>query len=387
MFEDIETLAEEIRLTEKLVFFLTEEDAKGRYKKFYIPKKDGTSREINAPCMSLKVIQRWVLENILYKVRVSQYSIGFAKNGKGSPLVQCAERHKNNLYILKMDLKNFFTSVKRGRVYNEFLQLGYNTYASNLLTNICTLNGSLPQGAVTSPYLANLVCYKMDIRIAGYCNKRDITYTRYADDLIFSCDNRDMLRKIYGMIKKIVEDEGFVVNEKKTRFLSPKVHKEVIGVTVNDGVVKAPKEMKRMVRAMIHHEIVTGDYSDNEKIRGYIAYIDSLEKNYRNKIIKYIEKYLDDTITLFPELVEKFNQNKLYNQIPDMKHPDGPAKGGCPGRRERKNRVWAWYVLGSGWKTTLRGKKADGMSGPSSPATVQFGIAERGSLRASWPPR
>ena len=214
MFDDIETLAEETRLTEKLVFFLTEEEAKGRYKKFYIPKKDGTSREINAPCMSLKVIQRWVLENILYKVRVSQYSIGFAKNGKGSPLVQCAERHKNNLYILKMDLKNFFTSVKRGRVYNQFLQLGYNTYASNLLTNICTLDGSLPQGAVTSPYLANLVCFKMDIRIAGYCNKRDITYTRYADDLVFSCDNRDMLRKIYGMIKKIVEDEGFVVNER-----------------------------------------------------------------------------------------------------------------------------------------------------------------------------
>lgn len=221
-----------------------------------------------------------------------------------------------------MDLKNFFTSVKRGRVYNQFLQLGYNTYASNLLTNICTLDGSLPQGAVTSPYLANLVCFKMDIRIAGYCNKRDITYTRYADDLVFSCDNRDMLRKIYGMIKKIVEDEGFVVNEKKTRFLSPKVHKEVIGVTVNDGVIKAPKEMKRMVRAMIHYEIVTGDYSDNEKIRGYIAYIDSLEKNYRNKIIKYIEKYLDHTITLFPALVQKFNQNKLYNQIPDMKQHD-----------------------------------------------------------------
>ena len=77
-----------------------------------------------------------------------------------------------------------------------------------------------------------------------------------------------------------------------------------------------------MVRAMIHHEIVTGDYSDNEKIRGYIAYIDSLEKNYRNKIIKYIEKYLDDTITLFPELVQKFNQNKLYNQIPNMKEHD-----------------------------------------------------------------
>ena len=126
MFENIETLAEEIRLTEKLVYFLTKEDAEGRYVKFCVPKKDGTSREINAPCMALKVIQRWVLENILYKVRVSQYSIGFAKNGKGSP------------YILKMDLKNFFPSVKRDRIFTQFLQLGYNTYASNLeASSVC----------------------------------------------------------------------------------------------------------------------------------------------------------------------------------------------------------------------------------------------------------
>lgn len=322
MFENIETLAEETRLTEKLIYFLTKEDADGRYETFKIPKKDGSEREINAPCMSLKVLQRWVLQNILYKVRVSQYSIGFTKNGEGSPLVQCAERHKNNLYILKMDLKDFFPSIKKRRVYNQFLQLGYNTYASNLLTNICTLHGSLPQGAVTSPYMANLVCYKMDIRIAGYCNKRDIAYTRYADDLTFSCDNRDALKNIYGMIRKIVEDEGFVINDKKTQFLTPKVHKEVLGVTLNDGIVKAPKEMKKMVRAMIHFEIVSGDYSSNDKIRGYIAYIDSIEKNYRKKIIKYIEKYLDDTVTLFPDLVQKFNVNKLFQEIPDMKQKD-----------------------------------------------------------------
>lgn len=319
MFENIETLAEATRLTEKLIYFLTKENAEGRYITFTIPKKDKTKREINAPCMSLKILQRWVLQNILYKVRVSQYSIGFTKNGQGSPLVQCAERHKSNLYLLKMDLKDFFPSVKRHKVYNQFLQLGYNTYASNLLTNICTLNGKLPQGAVTSPYLANLVCHKMDIRIAGYCNKRDITYTRYADDLVFSCDNRDVLRNIFGMVKKIVEDEGFMINEKKTKFLTPKVHKEIIGVTVNDGVVKAPKEMKKMVRAMIHLEIVSGDYSSNDKIRGYIAYIDSIEKNYRTKIVKYIEKYYDDTITLFPDLVEKFNENKLFKEIPNMK--------------------------------------------------------------------
>ena len=318
MFEDIQTLAQETRLTEKLIYFLTKENANGRYNTFYIDKSDGTKRQINAPCKSLKELQRWVLHNILYRVRVSQYSIGFARNGKGSPLAQCANRHKNNLYILKMDLKNFFPSIKRGRVYKQFLQLGYNTYASNLLTNICTLEDSLPQGAVTSPYLANLICYRMDIRIAGYCNKRDITYTRYADDLTFSCDNRDALKNIYHMIKFIVQDEGFSINQKKTQFLTPKVHKKIIGVTVNDGLVKAPKEMKKKVRAMIHSQIMSGDYSQNDRIRGYIAYIDSIEKNYRARTISYIEKYLDYSCMLSPNLVKRFNQNKLYDEIPDM---------------------------------------------------------------------
>jgi retron-type reverse transcriptase len=319
MFENVEMLAEEVRLTKKLVYFLSADDLEGRYRTYYILKKDGTLREINAPCMALKVVQRWVLQEILYKVRISQYSIGFTKNGKGSPLVQCAERHKNNLFILKMDLKDFFPSIKREKIFYQFLKLGYNTYASNLLTNICTVNGKLPQGGVTSAYLANLVCYKMDMRIAGYCNKRDITYTRYADDLVFSSDNRDSLWNIYGMIKKIVESEGFTINEKKTHFQTPKGHKEVIGVTVNDGMVKASKKMKRKVRAMIHNSIVMGDYSNNDIIRGYISYINSLEKNYRRKIIKYIEKYSSTDITLYPELVSKFNENKLYKEISDMK--------------------------------------------------------------------
>lgn len=319
MFCDIESLAEVTRLTEKLIYYLSQEDAEGRYISFEIPKKDGNFREINAPCMSLKTLQRWILNNILYKVRISQYSLGFMRDGKGSPLVQCAERHRNNLYILKMDLKNFYPSICREKVFNQFLQIGYNTYAANLLTNICTLNGSLPQGAVSSPYLANLVSYRMDIRIAGYCNKRDIVYTRYADDLTFSCDNRDLLRNIYGMIKKIVEDEGFTVNSKKTQFMTPKIHKKIVGVTVNDGVIKASKELKRNIRSMIHYEIITGDYSNNEKIRGYIAYIDSIEKNYRKKVIKYIKRYFNDSITLFSDAVDNFNQNKLFSEIPDMK--------------------------------------------------------------------
>ena len=226
MLTCFDDLVKEVSLSEKLVYWLTKRDAEGRYKTFFIKKKDGNKRKINEPSLALKIVQRWILENILYNIKTSQYSYGFKRDiRKGSPLVYCAEKHKNNLYVLKLDLKNFYPSIKRESVYYIFKNVGYNADISNLLTNICVVNDELPQGAVTSPYLANLVCRKLDFRIAGYCNKRNIVYTRYADDLTFSCDDRELLRKIYGMIKKIVEDEGFCLNQKKTVFMTPKNHK------------------------------------------------------------------------------------------------------------------------------------------------------------------
>ncbi|GAA0274491.1 retron St85 family RNA-directed DNA polymerase [Muricomes sp. OA1] len=320
MLTCFDDLVKELSLSVKLVYWLTKQGAEGRYKTFFIGKKDGDKRKINAPSLALKIVQRWVLENILYKIKTSQYSYGFTKGKrKGSPLVYCAEKHKNNLYVLKLDLKNFYPSIKREKVYYAFLNIGYNADVSNMLTNICVVDDELPQGAVTSPYLANLICRKLDLRIAGYCNKRNIVYTRYADDLAFSCDDRELLRKIYGMVKKIVEDEGFCLNPKKTVFMTPKNHKEVLGVTINDSLLKAPKEIKRSIRAMIHYEVATGDYTMNDKIRGYIAYVDSIEKNYKNKCISYLQKLSESTLCLFPDIVKAYNGNKIYKELPDMK--------------------------------------------------------------------
>ena len=317
---DIHSLSMQLRLSEKLVYFLSNERTYKKYRIFRIPKKDGTFRTISAPIASLKIVQRWVLENILYKIKVSDYSYGFSRNRKGSPLAACAEKHKNNLFMLKMDLKNFYPSIQRDQVFFQFLNIGYNTYAANLLTNICYNQDGLPQGAVTSPYLANMICYKMDVRIASYCNKRDITYTRYADDLAFSSDNRDSLRNIYGMIKKIVEDEGFSVNDEKTCFMTPKNHKVLLGVTINDANIKVPRQMKKMVRIMIHRAVITGDYSRKNVICGYVSYIDSIEKGYKDKIKKYIHKYYEDPITLFKDAVDAYNKNKFYEDMLDMEN-------------------------------------------------------------------
>lgn len=315
-FED---LVRETRLSANLIYWLSKKDAKGKYRTFYIDKSNGKKREINAPVGSLKILQRWVLEEILYKIKPSKYAYGFKKGENGSPIFRCAEKHKNNTYLLKLDLKSFYPSIKRERIFYEFVNIGYNSRVANLLTNICSLKDSLPQGAVTSAFLANLICFKLDARIAGYCNKRNITYTRYADDLAFSGNDRDLLRNIFGMIKRIVEDEGFQLNDKKTMFMTPKNHKLLLGVTINNDRTKASKEVKRRIRAMIHYSMVTGDYSLNERIRGYISYINSIEDDYRKNCIDYINKLTQSSLSLFDEIVEEYNKNKLFKELPNMK--------------------------------------------------------------------
>ena len=318
LMESFEDLVRYLRLSERLVFWLVSSDS-NRYTVFRIPKSSGDFRIIHSPVYSLKTVQRWILDNILYKIRISPFSFGFCVDGKGSPLVRVAEKHKNNLYVLKIDIKDFYPSISRQKVYNQFVNIGYNSCIASLLTSLCITDDCLPQGAVTSAYLANIVCRNLDYRIAGYCNRRDIVYTRYADDLTFSCDNRDALKKVHGMVKKILLSEGFSINSKKTMFLSPKVQKRVLGITINDNSIKAPKELKRLVRSMVYNSFLTKDYSCNDRIKGYIAYIDSIEPNYISKIKKYIKSLYSSEYTLFNEIVDAFNKNKFYADLPEMK--------------------------------------------------------------------
>ncbi|MBR2464025.1 MAG: retron St85 family RNA-directed DNA polymerase [Clostridia bacterium] len=317
MMKSFDDLVQNLRLSAKLMHWLTSSSS-GKYKTFYLIKKDGSKRRIDAPARSLKIVQRWILDNILAKIKVSPYSFGFKSGEKGSPLVKCAEKHKNNLYILKVDLKNFYPSINKERVYYTFLDLGYNSSVANLLTDICVRDGYLPQGAVTSAYLANLICRDLDYRVAGYCNKRDIIYTRYADDLTFSCDNRETLHKSLFTIRRIIEGEKFQLNTNKIHFMTPKCKKSILGITLNDTSIKAPREMKRMVRSVIHYQVATGDYTDNDKIRGYISYINSIEETYKDQVLSYIQKLAESQLCLFEELVDAFNKNKLYQELPDM---------------------------------------------------------------------
>ena len=102
--------------------------------------------------------------------------------------------------------------------------------------------------------------------------------------------------------------------------MTPKNHKVLLGVTINDANIKAPRQMKKTVRSMIHRAVITGDYSLKNVICGYVSYIDSIEKGYKDKIKKYIHKYYEDPITLFKDAVDAYNKNKFYEDMPDMEN-------------------------------------------------------------------
>ncbi|MCJ8006511.1 retron St85 family RNA-directed DNA polymerase [Lederbergia wuyishanensis] len=315
VIDSLDTLSNQVGISKRMLYLLSQQTNK-YYKQFQIPKKNNTFREISSPSYSLKLVQRWILEEVFYKINVTDEALAFKKGVNG--IKQNATYHLYSLYILGIDIKDFFPSISREKVFYLFKNLGYNNFISNVLSNLCTLDNSLPQGAVTSPYISNIICYNLDRRIKGLCEKRDIVYSRYADDLTFSCDNKDTLKKMYKVLEGIIVDEGFEVNRSKTRFLSPISHKKLTGITIDHQKTKADKELKKKVRAMIHKSIVTGDYSNNNIILGYVSFINSIENGYKKKVINYINILIMKDYKHYPDLVDAYNKNKLFQELNNM---------------------------------------------------------------------
>ena len=156
------------------------------YRRYTIPKSNGKRREILQPCKDLKALQSWILRNILDRLAPTPYATAYVKDKN---LLHNVSPHSANRYFLCLDLEDFFPSISDGRVANIFRLIGYSWRAAFFLSALCTCDGGLPQGAVTSPALSNLVAAKLDRRIAGFTSRRNIVYTRYADDITLSSNN------------------------------------------------------------------------------------------------------------------------------------------------------------------------------------------------------
>lgn len=261
------------------------------YKVYTIPKSSGEVREIAEPARPMKAVQYWILRNILQHLPLHPAATGFRK---GQNTLKNASIHKNNRYVLCLDIDDFFPSIEYPFVYTIFHSLGYNMHASHILASLCTLNGRLPQGGVTSPILSNLCCVRLDRRISGYCGPRNIAYTRYADDMTFSSMNSARLVGLYQRVKTIIEDEHFAVNEAKTRYMGPARRKKITGLVVGDGQAGIGRKLERTIRASIYNlsknNELAGISWTEEQLRGWLAYLHSVDPNRYQRMIDYIRR-------------------------------------------------------------------------------------------------
>ncbi|MFM0597292.1 reverse transcriptase family protein [Paraburkholderia dilworthii] len=222
-----------------------------------IEKRDGRCRIIEIPKSRLRTVQRKVLHGLLDRIPVHDAAHGFRR---GRNTLSFATPHAAKAVVIRFDLTDFFASVHAGRVYSVFRDFGYPLAVARSLTALCTnrvpsgrlleadvreridwlerqryRNRHLPQGAPTSPALANLCAYRLDLRLAGLARSVGATYTRYADDLAFSGDE-DLARiaeRLSIRVAAIAIEEGFALNFRKTRVMRRGARQHLAGVVVN----------------------------------------------------------------------------------------------------------------------------------------------------------
>lgn len=218
------------------------------YKRVEIPKKNKNLRVLSIPDTKLKYLQRWILKNILNNLSISKNAKGFKT---GLSIVENAKSHVDKECVINIDVSDFFDSINNKMIYKLFRYYGYTQEISRLFMAICTYEGSLPQGAPTSPYLANLVCKRLDYEINQEIkNNNNINFTRYSDDITIS-GGIDIYNKLNTIIK-IINQYGFEVNAKKTRISYKHQRQKVTGIIVNEKL-SVPRNFVRTLRQEIHY--------------------------------------------------------------------------------------------------------------------------------------
>lgn len=265
----------------------------------WMQKRLGGWRLIESPKSTLKQVQTRILDELLDRVPVHSNAHGFTLNRS---IVTNARPHVGQAILVKFDLANFYTTVSFARVVAIFRGLGYSREAAiwlGLLTTSAApgnlgfndsspyainqyLRRHLPQGAPTSPALANLSAFGLDARLSGLAKSYGARYTRYADDLTFSGaeDLSHGLRTLIPLVTQIVGKERFAINKSKSRILRAHQRLTIAGVVVNEKINVARADFDRLKAILtncLRHGPSTQNHDQIEEfhlhLRGRIAHV------------------------------------------------------------------------------------------------------------------
>lgn len=277
-----------------------------RYKVYQIPKRSGAGfRTIAQPAKEVKKIQYWIIKNIFPSLPVHQAASAYIK---GKNIFKNADAHSDKPYLLKLDFKDFFPSIKG----DDFFKYSQTNNALSLsepdLHRLVRILFWLPErnndfqlsiGAPSSPFLSNAIMFEFDTHIFNYCSENNISYTRYADDLAFSMHDMKMRGEALKKVEYVLSSQPFPIlrlNDRKTVFGS-KAHRRLVTglILTNNGNVSLGRVRKRRIRAQIHH-LLQGKLSDEEKnnLRGMLAFardvepqfVERMENKYGKQAIK-----------------------------------------------------------------------------------------------------
>ncbi len=283
-----------------------ERERVAHYVTYTIPKRSGGLRMIHAPKTRLKAILRKLQRELVSKLPVSEHAHGFVV---GRSVRTGAARHINKRVVLRLDLEAFFPTVTAARVRGYLIALGYGYPVAAALAVLATeaerqrvdIDGAIfhvpvgprtcVQGAPTSPGICNAILGKLDHRIAALAKRAGFDYTRYADDLTLSSDANfdgrgkppagsaaggqrgviDTAHRLRKQVERVIVEEGFVVNAKKTRVMTKGGAQRVTGVTVNRVIGLSRKE-RRKIRAMLHRDVP----DQRQRVAGLVAWVQML---------------------------------------------------------------------------------------------------------------
>jgi len=253
-----------------------------RYKVYTIRKRSGGRRIIAHPARELKTLQRALMQLSPPDLRVHTNATAYEA---GSSILKNAEFHSDKTWLAKFDIRNFFNSITSAH-WEEYLN-SLNCSEEFMTTSSQVFfwqqrgpnSTCLSVGAPSSPFASNRFMYSFDEQISAYCVAREMEYTRYADDIAISSNDRIEFDELQHAIISFFPFAGvFHLNHEKTVLAGPGRRRSVTGLILNnEGNVSIGRKRKRIIEAMVHAYSLNRAMTEPEKIRGHLAFLKMID--------------------------------------------------------------------------------------------------------------
>lgn len=344
-----------------------------RYHNFYIAKKSGEKRQISAPVNGLKSIQTYLNVMLQAIYEPSPYVMGFTPNRS---VVDNAKVHIGQNYIYNLDIKDFFPSIPQARVWGRLKAKPFNLKQSlaNVVAGLCCMKVVteeyekfiLPQGAPTSPLLTNAICDRLDYKLSKLASHYGLKYSRYADDITFSSMHNVYQEgsKFMRELHEVIEEQGFTINEAKTRLQKKGSRQEVTGLIISDKVNvtrKYTEDIRNILYIWERHGLSVAYnlfYVHYKKEKGHVKKGEPVLENVISGKLDYLKMVKGEEDSTYQKLRTRYDAllgRSMNGATNDIKYLDSKFVGDFENslkceiqiKKSSKGKVFAFFMQGN----------------------------------------